>query len=286
MAERLTVYFITTDRSTAPAARAALERQRPPRPVVVVRNVRPLAAAYSHALACETEYCAIVDDDFAVAPSFLESALDEFVARREADRSVYLLAGVHFSDTDPLVGGRGIAVYHVESLRRVGFPDQPHVAWEQRKMATALGLRLEGSRHLAGERLRGTSEDVYKWMLWETVRWLRRQNPWRRRPRLSRLLGHAARTGDRDAWVAALGVLDGGLARDVASSKDQAFRGPLARTLDFESLSPEAARALVLRALPRYLRAAGPRIGLLAAEDAARHVVRRLRRLRLMARRR
>lgn len=268
MLDDLTVYFITTDRDGASAALASLEDgQDLLHPVVVVRNVRPLAAAYRASLDCKTEFCAVVDDDVLMRPGFLADALAELVALRATAPNNYQLSGHRFTDDDDLIGGSGFKLYHAPSLRRVGFPDAVHVTIAQDRAAEALGLRRHPSGQVVGARVLGTLDDVYKRHLWVQLRWNLSENPWWRRPRPLRLLHRAITTGDPAYSAALLGAIDGVLAGFVRGSKDEAFLGPIAAERgvdDLEDLTP-------LRVLARAAPYAG-RLVLSGAAILARNV--------------
>ena len=147
-------------------------------------------------------------------------------------------------------------------------------------MAEAMGMSLHGSAHVVGERLRGSTEDIYKRFLWFQLRWLARLDPWYRRFPPSQTLIRAVATNDRDHWAAAMGTIDATLAGDVPTSKDELFRGPLGATVDFESATVAQCRRLVLGAMPRFVRAYLPSFLGLAAEEAARQGMKAFRKLR------
>lgn len=268
MLDDLTVYLITTDRDGAAASLASIERgQDLVHPVVVVRNVRPLAAAYRETLACPTELCAVVDDDVLMRPGFLADAVAELTALRARAPRLYQLSGHRFTDDDDLIGGSGFKLYHAPSLRRVGFPDAVHVTIAQDRAAEPLGLWRHPSRLVVGARHRGTIDDVYKRHLWLQLRWNLSENPWWRRPRPLRLLGRAVATGDPAYSAALLGAIDGVLAGFVRGSKDEAFLGPIAAARGLEELAELTPVRVLARAAPH----AG-RLTLNAAAILARNV--------------
>ena len=135
----LTAYFITLDR---PHAAAALERlasaQGLVHPVVVVRGLRPLAAAFAVCLGCPTEFCLVLDEDVLLEPFVVVAARAELIARRRADPALFLLSGDRYRDEGGLAGGGGFKIYHAPSLRCVGFPDAPHMSFEQERRAARL----------------------------------------------------------------------------------------------------------------------------------------------------
>lgn len=272
----LTAYFITLDRPHAAGALARLEREQGlVHPVVVVRGVRPLAQAFATCLGCPTEYCLVLDEDVLLEPWVVVAARAELVARRRGDPAFFLLSGDRFRDDEGLAGGGGFKIYHVPSLRRVGFPDAPHVSFEQERLAALLGLRKLSSRLVVGARGVGTASDVYKRVLWDQIRWNVVQSFRTPRPDLRALVARARETGDSRWWAAALGALDGVLVGRHAGSKDDAFRGPVARGLDLEALDPTAADRLVARHLGAWRRSLLP----LTFNHVAVRQARRLRRV-------
>ena len=272
----LTAYFITLDRPHAAGALARLEREQGlVHPVVVVRGVRPLAQAFATCLGCPTEYCLVLDEDVLLEPWVVVAARAELVARRRADPAFFLLSGDRFRDDEGLAGGGGFKIYHVPSLRRVGFPDAPHVSFEQERRAALLGLRKLSSRLVVGARGVGTASDVYKRVLWDQIRWNVVQSFRSPRPDLRALVVRARETGDSRWWAAALGALDGVLVGRHAGSKDDEFRGPVARGLDLDALDPTAADRLVARHLGAWRRSLLP----LALNHVAVRQGRRLRRV-------
>ncbi|PKN54270.1 MAG: hypothetical protein CVU56_27495 [Deltaproteobacteria bacterium HGW-Deltaproteobacteria-14] len=279
----LTAYFITLDRPHAAAALVRLEREQGlVHPVVVVRGVRPLARAFASCLACPTEYCLVLDEDVLLAPWVVVAARAELVARRGVDPGIFLLSGDRFGDDGGLAGGGGFKIYHLPSLRRVGFPDAPHMSFEQERRAAELGLRKLSSCLVVGARGVGTATDVYKRVLWDQIRWNVVQSFRTPRPDLRALRARARATGDPRWWAAALGALDGALVGRHAGSKDDLFRGPIAGGLDLEVLDPPAADRLVTRHLGAWRRALLP----LTLHHVAVRQGRRLRRVvRALARR-
>ncbi|TNF26337.1 MAG: hypothetical protein EP329_21400 [Deltaproteobacteria bacterium] len=244
----LTAYFITLDRPHAAEALARLEREQGlVHPVVVVRGVRPLARAYAASLDCPTEYCLTLDEDVLLEPFTVVAAFGEMVAARRVDPTIFLLSGDAFSDEEGLAAGGGFKIYHVPSLRRVGFPDAPHMSFAQERHAARLGLRKHRSCLRVGSRGVGTTTDVYKRVLWDQIRWNVVQSFRAPRPDLDALVARAEASGDPRWWAAALGALDGVLVGRHRGSKDDDFRGPVARDLDLEALSPSVAAALVRR---------------------------------------
>ncbi|MFT7579460.1 MAG: hypothetical protein ACI9MR_001124 [Myxococcota bacterium] len=280
MLEDLTAYFITTDRVTAPRALAALRAQGLPRQIVIVRNVRPLAAAYAAALACETPYCAIIDDDLALSPGALADCLAEFKEARRTRPRLYSMGATRFSDRDPLVGGRGVVLFHMPGLRLVGFPDRSHVSWAQKTRADALGLHTRPSRLVLGERLRGSRDDLYKRYLWLQIRWASGLNRWERRPRPLPLLWRAHRSQDADVWAALLGAVDGLLVGPVSTSKDESFRGPLGANLVLDDLTPSHAARLIRGAALPFTRAYLPLVVLLGGATLRKRLRRSVNSLR------
>ena len=242
----LTAYFITLDRPHAAGALARLEREQGlVHPVVVVRGVRPLAQAFATCLGCPTEYCLVLDEDVLLEPWVVVAARAELVARRRGDPAFFLLSGDRFRDDEGLAGGGGFKIYHVPSLRRVGFPDAPHVSFEQERLAALLGLRKLSSRLVVGARGVGTASDVYKRVLWDQIRWNVVQSFRAPHPDPRRLAARARATGDPRWWAAALGAIDGVLVGRRPGSKDDAFRGPLARGRDLDALDAVAGARLV-----------------------------------------
>jgi|GEM_PF-3441702 len=244
--DELTAYFITLGRPHAAAALARLEgEQGLVHPVVVVRDVKPLSRAFAACLDCPTEYCLVLDEDVLLEPFVLPAALGEIVSRRRADPAIFLLSGDAFSDDGGLAAGGGFKVYHVPSLRRVGFPDAPHMSYAQEQRAKRLGLRKLRSCLTVGTRGVGTVTDVYERVLWDQIRWNVVQSFRARRPDLDALVARARSTGDVRWWAAALGALDGVLVGLHRGSKAPGLRGPIAAGLDLEDLDPATAEALV-----------------------------------------
>jgi len=239
--DELTAYFITTDRVDAAEALKSLQRQGIPRPVEVVRNVRPLRAAHLPTLECQTPYCLVLDDDTVMRPGVLRALVDRFRALRAADPSGFKLNARVFSEAKLAWDMGGLKLFYAPHLLKVGWPDAPHVSGAQAAIARRLGLSVLQCDIEAGVQRRGSDLDVYKKFLWIAIRGrarrLKAPGPAELAPR--------ARAGAPWLWFGVLGLVDGDAVGVVSTSKDEHFLGPIGRTLDFDAVGAEDIRRIL-----------------------------------------
>ena len=250
--DELTAYFVTTERQHAEEALASLRAQGIPRPVEIVRNVRPLAAAYRQTLDCETPFCLLLDDDTVLRAGVVRVLLDRFRQMRSAEPMGFKLFTRVFNESIMVWGRGGLKLFYTPLLKRVGWPDAPHVAMAQMKVARGMGLKEFGAKIEAGVQRRGSDLDVYKKYLWKEIRARAGQE---KRVPLSALV-RDARGGVEWLWFAALGVVDAMQAGEVSTSKDEGFLGPIGRTLDFAAVTAADVAGIVTR--HESLKAVGP----------------------------
>lgn len=242
----LTAYFLTTDRVHAQEALRSLDSQGMPRPVVVVRNVRPLCAAHLPTLQCQTSYCLVLDDDTVLRPAVVQPIMDHFRAMRAARPSGFKLNARVYSEARSKWDVGGFKLFYVPHLVQVGWPDAPHVSFAQKQIASRLGLVGMQCDIEAGVQKRGSDLDVYKKYLWIEFRTRAGQLGPVQVPDLVR----RACAGPSWLWFAVLGLVDGKAAGEMATSKDEDFLGPIGRTLDFGTVGAvDVRRILVQRGL-------------------------------------
>ena len=237
----LTAYFPTTDRVHAEEALRSLESQGIPRPVVVVRNVRPLYAAHLPTLECQTPYCLVLDDDTVLRPAVVKPIMDRFRAMRAAQPSGFKLNARVYSEARSKWGAGGFKLFYVPHLVRIGWPDAPHVSFAQNRIARRLGFVGMKCDIEVGVQKRGSDLDVYKKYLWIEFRARAGQLG----PVAVTELVREARTGPSWLWFAVLGLIDAKAAGEIATSKDEHFLGPIARTLDLGTVSAEDVRRIL-----------------------------------------
>jgi hypothetical protein len=235
----LTVFFTTTDRALAHEALESLRAQEPPCAVVIIRNVRPLHAAYSRTLECRTPYCMLLDDDVILEPGVVSKLLERFREMRADRPKAFMMTARVYCEARERWGKGGLKFYYTPLLKEVGWPDTPHVAAGQKKEAARLGLEALGCDIEAGVQKRGSDLDVYKKYLWIQVRAEAGQL---KSVSMKKLVRRARRGGEPWLWFAALGLLDGKKLGGVATSKDEKFVGPIAKDLDFDTLGVEDVR--------------------------------------------
>ena len=228
--DNATAYFITTDRISADASFSSLVTQSFPKQPVIVRNITPMSSAYARVLECCTKYAFVLDDDVILnrnsVASELVTELDEVSGRTP---SVFWLAPRVIDELtgDELRGG--VKVFVVPLLRRIGFPDTPHISFGQRVLAEAAGLVWLKSERVVGTHMMGSIIDVYQRYLWLQIRSVAREG---RSPDLGKLLDRAKQR-DRDVdWIACLGVLDGMRLKNQVHSKGKSLRGPSSAWLE------------------------------------------------------
>ena len=229
----LTAYFLTTGRQHANEALKSLRAQKIPR-IVVVRNIMPLAKAHLPTLACETEFCLVLDDDVVLKPDVVPKLLDEFRRQRQVEPRGFKLNARIFIEVEQRFGKGGLKLFHTASLKDIGWPDAPHVSYAQGKIAERLGYVSLKCSIEAGIQKRGSDVDVYKNYLWIELRARAGQHPSKNLKELVRL---AQETGDRRWWLAALGVVDARAIDIVSTSKDEDFLGPLGASLNLDEIS-------------------------------------------------
>lgn len=230
--DELTAYFLTTDRVHAEEALASLNAQGIPRPVVVVRNVRPLYAAHLPTLKCETPYCLVLDDDTVLLPGVAQRLVAQFQRMREVQPSGYRLSARIYVEVNQVLGTGGLKLFYTPHLRRVGWPNEPHVTVAQAWIARQLGFLALDCDTAAGIQRRGTDLDVYKKYLWIGFRAQAGQHGG---GSLAALVARA-RQGPAWLWFGVLGLADAQLAGAMSTSKDEDYLGPIGRTLDFAKL--------------------------------------------------
>ncbi|MEX0853103.1 MAG: hypothetical protein WD036_07460 [Bauldia sp.] len=233
--DELTPYFVTTDRVDAEDALASLRGQGIPRPVVIIRNVRPLHAAYTRTLECQTPYCLVLDDDTILNPGMAQKLVDRFRAMRAEQPAGFKLNARVFCEAKMRWDSGGLKLFYAPHLKRVGWPNAPHVSETQTRIAREMGLRTLGCAIEAGTQRRGSDFDVYKKYLWMQIRIEAGQlTPIQLAPLVRR-----ARGGETWLWFAILGLVDGMAVGSISSSKDEAFLGPIGKTLDFSAIGAE-----------------------------------------------
>jgi hypothetical protein len=237
----LTAYFLTTDRVHADEALASLRAQGIPRPVEVIRNVRPLAAAHLPTLKCETPFCLVLDDDTVLLPNVAQVLVDRFRQARQAEPAAFKLNARVYAEAKLAWDIGGLKMFYTPHLKRIGWPDAPHVSFAQTKVAREMGFKVRTCNVQAGVQKRGSDLDVYKKFLWIQIRSEAGQQE---RSSLANLV-QFAQSGPAWAWFAVLGVVDGKAVGALPASKDEDFFGPIGRTLDFDTLTAEEIRRLV-----------------------------------------
>ena len=240
--DAVTAYFITTGRVHSGRSLESLRAQGLPRPVVEVRDIRPMRSAYATALACPTLYAFLLDDDVVLRPGVVERLVEEMRERRREQENAFWICPVTLDELSGEATGCGVHLFHVPLLRRVGFPDGPHLSFAQREAAEALGLTWLRSPLVMGIHHAGSPRDVYLRYLWLQIRAASGQ---RRGLDLPELLRRAVATGELLAWMACLGVLDGRSVGALSSSKDEGFVGPEGAALDLDHPDPDRVRARV-----------------------------------------
>lgn len=225
----MTAYLITTDRIFADDALASLERQGLVHPVEVVRNVRPLQAAHLPTLECETPYCVVVDDDVILKDRVLGPLLDEFRSLRAATPAGYKLNARVYCEAKESHGKGGLKMFYTPHLQKIGWPDEPHVSVAQQRVAESMGFVSLRSDLEVGVQKMGTDLDVYKKYLWLEIR---RQQGQGKVQDASKLMKRARKTGQREWWLAALGVLDARQLEHQDGSKDEMLVGDTAERVD------------------------------------------------------
>ena len=238
----LTAYFITTDRRDAPEALASLRAQGIPRPVEIVRNVRPLAAAYRSTLTCETPFCLLLDDDTVLHPGVVPRLLDRFRQMRSSEPLGFKMSARVYCEAKMIFEKGGLKFLYTPLLKRVGWPDAPHVAVAQDVVARKMGFAALTCDIEAGVQKRGSDLDVYKKYLWIQIR---AQAGQLRQPPSLPMMTERARAGPPWLWFAVLGIVDGMQAGEVSTSKDEEYMGPIGRTLDFAAVTAEDVASIV-----------------------------------------
>ena len=237
----LTAYFPTTDRVHAEEALKSLESQGIPRPVAVVRNVRPLYASWLPTLECQTPYCLVLDDDTVLRPGVVQPIMDRFRSMRAAQPSGFKLNARVYSEARSKWDVGGLKLFYVPHLVKVGWPDAPHVSFAQKQVARRLGFVGMQCDIEAGVQKRGSNLDIYKKYLWIEFRARAGQlGP----VALPELVRHAT-TGPSWLWFGVLGLADAKAAGEMATSKDESFLGPIGRTLDFGTVTAEDVRQIL-----------------------------------------
>jgi hypothetical protein len=237
----LTAYFLTTDRVHADEALASLRAQGIPRPVEVIRNVRPLSAAHLPTLECETPYCLILDDDTVLTPGSVQALIDRFREARSTEPAVFKLNARIYSEAKLAWDLGGLKMFYAPHLKRVGWPDAPHVSFAQAEVAREMGFKVRTCDIEAGVQKRGSDFDVYKKFLWVQIRTEASQL----KPTSLTNLVRFAESGPSWTWFAILGLVDGKAVGALPASKDEDFLGPIGRTLDFDTLTAKQIRRLV-----------------------------------------
>jgi hypothetical protein len=238
----LTGYFPTTDRTHAAESLASFRSQGIPRPIVVIRNVRPLRAAHLPTLECETSYSIVVDDDVILRPGVAQQLIDRFRELRETRPRGFKLNARVYCEAKEAWGRGGIKLFHTPHLREVGWPDAPHVSAAQKRIAEELGFEALECDIEAGVQKRGTDLDGYKKYLW--IQWRARAGQ-HKGVNARRMVKRALETGDRWRWFAALGAVDGSEGDLESTSKDEDSLGPIGRTLDLDAVSVDEIRRIL-----------------------------------------
>ena len=239
----LTGYFVTTDRAHANEALDSLRSQGIPRPLVVIRNVRPYLAAVLPTLKCETPYCLILDDDTILRPGVAQELVSRFREMRAAKPRGFKLSARVYDEVYQMWEKGGVMLFYTPHLLQVGWPEAPHVAFAQHVIARRKGFETFVCDIEAGIQKRGSYLDVYKKFFWDQIR---AQAGQLRADSLADLAGRA-RAGTPWMWFAVLGVVDGKAAKAVRTSKDDHTLGPIARTLDFKTVKGGEVRRLLAK---------------------------------------
>jgi hypothetical protein len=237
----LTAYFLTTDRQHAVEALESLRAQGIPR-IVVVRNVRPLTKAYHSTLACQTEFCLVLDDDVVLKPGVVSNLIDEFRRQRQDEPRGFKLNARIFIEVKHRFGKGGLKLFHTASLKEIGWPNAPHVSYAQKKIAERLGYVSLKCPIEAGVQKRGSDIDVYKKYLWLELRACAGQ---RRAEKLEEVVKRGRKTGERQWWLATLGIIDARALDPVTMSKDENFLGPLGATLNLNEIPVDRLREVL-----------------------------------------
>lgn len=238
----LTAYFLTTDRLHAEESLASLRAQGLPNQVRVVRNVRPLHRALLATLECTTPYCVILDDDIILEPGVIAELLVEFQCLRESSPNMFRLSARIYSEAKRRFGKGGLKMFHTASLKKVGWHDEPHVAYAQQQAADRLGLTSAKCPIDAGVQKAGSDLDLYKKFLWMA---LRAQAGQLRTESLDKLKKRARVNDERHWWIACLGTADAIDLGAVAGSKHEDLRGARVASTDLDDLSTEQIKRLI-----------------------------------------
>jgi len=238
----LTGYFPTTDRTHAAESLESFHAQGIPRPIVVIRNVRPLRAAHLPTLQCETPYSIVVDDDVILRPGVAQRLVDRFRELRAARPRAFKLNARVYCEAKENWGRGGIKLFHTPHLKEVGWPDSPHVSSAQKQIALEMGFAALECDIDAGVQKRGTDLDGYKKYLW--IQWRARAGQ-HKTVNLKRMVKRALEADDRWTWLAALGALDGSQGDLESTSKDEDSLGPIGRTLDLDAVTVDDVRRIL-----------------------------------------
>jgi hypothetical protein len=242
MLDDVTGYFLTTDRLHADEALASLRSQGIPRPIVIRRNIRPFAEAIRATLDCETDYAFSLDDDTVLYPGAVQAMADEFRRQRRQQPMGYRLNARVFDEVYQTWEMGGLQMLYVPHLREIGWPDAPHVWYAQTAITAKKGFIGLRAGIKVGVQKHGSNFDVYQKFYWDQVRANTGQL---RADSLPRAISRA-RGGTPWLWFGVLGLVDG--QRAVATtSKDAEARGPIGKTLDFDTIKAGEVRRILKR---------------------------------------
>lgn len=241
----LTSYFITTERAGWETSLQTLRQQPVDQQIVVVRNVRPIRAAFSEALKSSTAFTLVMDDDILLRDGTLRQILLRFqlacLRHRRLFRGSYLVHDELFGQPEP----HGVKMFRTALLRQVGWPDACHLGPAQIAYARRLGLTARFWRWVVGVHRRGSALDIYKRLLWIQIRWNTNRDTWNPPPSPQAFYERWKAAGDVAHLYACLGVLDGLAVGRLQMSKDEAFLGPHGQQVDWASPNAEDLTRLV-----------------------------------------
>ena len=139
LSDELTVFLVTTSRTTAPDVRAALGRQDVRFRFAEIRDVAPMDRAFQAMLdRAETSYFVQVDDDMVLRPGAIRALYEDL---RSQPPEVYQLA-LPLLDVDLDKVIIGVKSYRTELARRIPYVTSGSCEVDQIARARKLGLRV------------------------------------------------------------------------------------------------------------------------------------------------
>lgn len=241
----LTSYFITTERVGWEAALASLRGQPVPQRVVVVRNVRPMQAAYARTLESRTPLTFLMDDDVILRSGSLWRMLWRFAWACTINRRVFLATSHLHDELFGRAEPHGVKMYRTDLLKRVGWPESSHLSPAQVQCAKTIGLIVRQWKHVVGTHLRGTPLDVYKRLLWIQIRWNTVRSTFMPPPPPDFFYRRWNDTQDVTYLCACLGLLDGLAVGTSQVSKDEQFLGPSSQRVNLVTPNAKELEQLV-----------------------------------------